>query len=48
MPELWTMENVDMDGNVQTGQEKVRRILESATAITIGRLIGSAFRKVRE
>ena len=46
--EPWTTENVDTDGNVQTGRVKVRKILESATAITIGHLIGSAFRKVQE
>ena len=44
--EPWTTENVDTDGNVQIGREKVRKILESATVITIGHLIGSAFRKV--
>ena len=46
--EPWTTENVDTDGNVQTGRVKVRKILESATVITIGHLIGSAFRKVQE
>ena len=46
--EPWTTENVDTDGNVQIGREKVRKILESATVITIGHLIGSVFRKVQE
>ena len=46
--EPWTTENVDTDGNVQIGREKVRKILESATVITIGHLIGNAFRKVQE